>query len=492
MLRLTSRLCRLTFESLLCGSHPELPPPPQLAAVATQAAAQFTTQCSTSGSSTPQPIALAATTVASHLLQNKLREAAGFLSAHPQQSAVLRTVRDYVGRYPADFTLQTLREMSEEAKFVSVAAVTTFLQATAQQFLSTAPAESAADVAGREADDAQLKWAAQREELRGLLVRHTQFHPTAAAALLRAICLLSDTTAAAREDVMAVMSSAMQQQQLNPADFGYVLEVLQRCGEPRRVAQVWGWVQQTSACWDCRAASAAVVAFAQLGRLDEAVTCMQHLAEAGVDPSTEAQVAFIRFLGTRSPPLPQYAEQLVHHWYPSPDALWRGAGQDVGLELLQLRSVCGLHDQAVELLKAACAATANAPEEQRRFLQHPAAAVVARRYAARIAESATLQQFFLGSVLRTPTLLSDRPDLVGAVLCLGMAAGRLPEVYGMLEKVPLSAETFLSALNFFARRGASKTAQAGEMLACMEEAALKTGNVVPPELKAWLQLAKEM
>ncbi|KPA75832.1 putative mitochondrial hypothetical protein [Leptomonas pyrrhocoris] len=486
MLRRTQRLSRLTFEGLLCGVRPELPPPQTLAAACTHATEQFMTQCS---SSAPLPIALAATTVASLLMQKRLRDAAGVLSLHPHLPQVLRAVRDYVCRYPDVFPLDTLREMSKEAKCVSAAAVTTFLQAAVHRFLCQLPPSSAVQPGP---DEEAQKWDAQREELRALLTRHVRFHPFSAASLLRPLCVLSEGTAAEREDVMEVMRTAMQQQRINPADFGYVLEVLLRGDEPRRAAQMWEWVQHTSACWDTRAVSAAVMAFAQLGKLDEAVACMQRLAEAGNDPSTAAQVAFIRFLGERSLPLSQYADQLVHHWCPSEEQLWRGAGQDVGIELIKLRCRCGLHAEAVELLEAAYRTNVDAPAELHRFLRHPHVAVLARRYAPLTSENKTLQQLFLDTLLRTPTLAADRPDMVGLLLCLGVAAHRLPEVYAAVEQLSLDADAFQQALNFFARRGASKTAQAADVLACMEEVASRTGNVVPAELKVWLQLAKEM
>jgi AcrR family transcriptional regulator len=486
MLRPTQRLWRLTFESLLCGANPELPQPSRLTAACSHAAEQFTTQCS---SSAPLPVALAASTVASLLSQNRLRDAAGVLAVHPHQPEVLRAVRDYVCRYPGVFSFLTLREMSEEAKCVSEAAVTTFLQTAVHNFLSEAPPDARVVEDG---DEAVQKWNAQREELRALAVRHIRFHPSSAAALLRPLCGLSEGTAVEREDVMNTMRVAMQQQMLNPADFGCVLEVLQRCRDPRSVASMWGWIQHTSACWDCRAASAAITAFAQLGRIDEAVACIQCLAEAGADPSIEAQATLIRSLGDVSPPLSQYATQLVRQWYPSKEKLWRGAGQSVGIELLKLRSGSGLHAQTMELLEEVYGANADAPAELHRFLQHPHVAVVARNNAARITERPALQRLFLDTVLRNPDLAADRPDLVGLLLSLGVAAHRLPEVYAVVGKLTLNADTFLRALNFFARGGAAKATQAGETLACMEEVASRTGNVVPPELKAWLQLAKEM
>ncbi|KPI86355.1 hypothetical protein ABL78_4581 [Leptomonas seymouri] len=486
MLHHTRRLCRLTFEGLLCGAHVELPPPPRLAAACTQATEQFTTQCS---STAPPPVALAALTVVSLLMQKRLRDAAGVLSLHPQQPQVLHAVRNYVCLYPDVFSLSMLREMSEEARCISEGAVTTFLQAAAHRLLCEPPPGSAEQP---DTDGEIQKKVSQRENLRSSLVRHVHFHPSSAAALLRPLCVLSEGTAAERENVIEVMRVAMKQQMINPADFGYVLEVLLRGGEPRRVALMWGWMQHTSACWDIRTTSAAIMAFAQLGRLDEAVACMQRLAEAGSNPSSEAQVAFIRFLGERTPPMPQYADQLVCHWCPSKELLWRGVGQEVGIELIKLHIRCGLHDQAVELLEAAYTTNADAPAELHRFLQHPHVAVIGRRYASRSLERTALQHLFLGTVLHSPDLMEGRPDMVGLLLCFGMSARRLPEVYAAVERLPLDAGAFQQALNFFARGGASKSTQAEGVLTCMEEVALRTGNVVPTELKVWLQLAKEM
>lgn len=486
MLRYTQRLCRLTFEGLLCGTHPKLPPPPKLAAACTHAKEQFTAQCSTSA---PPPVALAAASVASLILQDRLRDAAGVLSVHPQQSQVLRAVCDYVCSYPDVYAFDTLRTMSEEAKCVSETAVTTFLQAAVHVFLATAPPEA---VQQSSEDGEAARRDAQREELRTVVVRHAGFHPSAAAPLLRPLCLLSTSTAAEREDVVDVMRAAVQQQMINPSDFGYVLEVLQRGDDPRRVAHMWGWVQHTSACWDTRAVSAAVMAFAQLGRLDDAVTCMQRLAEAGKDLLPEAQVSFVRFLGERSPPLPQYADQLFSLWYPTEELRWRGPGQDVGIELIQLRSRCGQHAEAVSLLEQLCKTNAATPAELHRFLRHPCIPVIGRRYSSHIASSQALQRLFLDTVLQSPNLAADWPEMVGLLLCLGIATHRLQEIHAALEKLPLDAAAFQQALNFFARGGATKTAEAGEVLACMEAAAARTGNTVPAELKVWLQLAKEM
>ncbi|CAJ02397.1 conserved hypothetical protein [Leishmania major strain Friedlin] len=477
----TARLQLLTFETLLCGSHGVLPPPARLAAACARAKEEFALQCSTSA---PPPTKLTTAVVATHLLHNNLRDAAAVLASHPCQQQVLEEVRDYVRQHPGVFSVSTLTGMLEEARCVSPAAVATFLRAAVDEFLR---GSSAASTVGDEA----TAWDAQRENLRSLVLRHIRFYPACVSFLLGSLCAVSRGCAGDREDVIEVMQIAMRERSMNPRDFGGVLDVVWKSREPRRVAMMWAWMQHTSACWDVRAASIAIMAFSELHQMDEAVACIQRLAEADGDPTIDAQVAFVRFLGVRTPSLLRYAAQLVLHWHPSGERLWRGEPQAVGMELVKICCACGERKWAVEMLEQMVATNASVPAELEAFMLRPGAAALGEHYSASVAASKTLQELFIDVPLRLPNL-GEQPALVGLLLSLGMVTNRLPEVYDALEKASLTPANFQDALDCFVTGSVVKAASPVAVLACVREAGVRTGHKVPKEMESWLQLATEM
>ncbi|AYU76919.1 hypothetical protein LdCL_120006000 [Leishmania donovani] len=477
----TARLQLLTFETLLCGAHGVLPPPTRLAAACARAKEEFASQCSTSA---PPPTMLATAVVATHLLHNNLRDAAAVLASHPCQQQVLEGVRDYVRQHPGVFSVSTLTGMLEEARCVSEGAAATFLRAAVDEFLHGSSAAST------EVDEATT-WDAQRENLRSLVLRHIRFYPACASFLLGSLCAVSRGCAGDREDVVEVMQLAMRERSMNPRDFGGVLDIVWKSREPRRVAMMWAWMQHTSACWDVRAASIAIMAFSELHQMDEAVACMQKLAEADGDPTIDAQVAFVRFLGARTPSLLQYATQLVLHWHPSGERLWRGEPQAVGMELVKICCACGERKLAVEMLEQMVATNAGVPAELEAFMLRPGAAALGEHHSASVATNKTLQELFIDVPLHLPNL-GEQPALVGLLLSLGMATNRLPEVYDALEKASLTPANFQGALGYFTTGSAVKAASPIAVLACVREAGARTGHKVPKEMESWLQLATEM
>ncbi|KAG5484450.1 hypothetical protein LSCM1_07819 [Leishmania martiniquensis] len=481
MRRFTARLQVLTFDALLCGVQAALPPPAGLAAACARAKEDFASQCSTSA---PLPTMLTTAVVATHILNNNLRDAAAVLASHPCQQQVLQGVREYVARYPGAFAVSTLTGMSEEARCVGERAVATFLCAAVGQFLCHS---SAAPVEEEEA----VAWDAQRENLRSLVLRHISLHPSCASFLLGPLCAVSRGCAGDREDVISVMQLAIRERSMNPRDFGGVLDVVWKSGEPRLVAIMWSWIQHTSACWDVRAASAAIMAFSALRQRDEAVACIQKLAEADCDPTIDAQVAFIRFLGARTQALLEYAVRLVLHWHPSDERLWRGEAQTVGMELVKACCACGEGKLAVELLERMVTTNAGMPAELEAFILRPGAAELGEHYGASVMTSKSLQELFIEVPLRLHSL-GKHPELVGLLLSVGMAANRLPEAYDALEKATLTPANFHRALDCFTKGKVFRSASPAAVLACVREACARTGLEAPKEMIPWLQLAIEM
>ncbi|GET86745.1 hypothetical protein, conserved [Leishmania tarentolae] len=481
MRHFTARLQLLTFQSLLCGTHALLPPPTHLAAACARSKEEFASKCSASA---PLPAMLATAVVATHLLNNNLRDAAAVLASHPCQQQVLEGVRDYVKQHPGVFSVPTLMGMLEEARCVSESAVATFLCVAVDEFLHGSPAACAKG-------DEAAAWDAQRQHLRSLLLRQIRFYPGCTSFLLGPLCAVSCGCAGDREEVIEAMQLAMRERLMNPRDFGGVLDVVWKSRDPRRVAMMWGWMQHTSACWDVRAASIAIMAFSELHQMDEAVACIQKLAEADCDPTINAQVAFVRFLGTRTPSLLQYAAQLVLHWHPSCEQLWRGEPQAVGMELVKICCACGERILAVEMLEQMVATNAGVPAELEAFMLRPGAAALGEQHSASVVTSKALQELFINAPLRLPNL-GEQPTLVGLLLSLGMATNRLPEVYNALEKASLTPGNFQGALECFTKGGFVKAASPGAVLACVREAGARTGHKVPKEMESWLQLATEM
>ncbi|AIN96339.1 hypothetical protein LPMP_120110 [Leishmania panamensis] len=422
--------------------------------------------------------------VATHLLSNNLREAAAVLASHPRQQQVLEGVRDYVARHPGVFAVSTLTGMLEEMQCVGEGAAATFLCAAVKEFLHSSSTVDAAK-------DEATEWNAQRESLRSLVLRHVRLHPTYASALLGSLCAVSRGCAEDRDDVIDVMQIAMREHSMNPRDFGGVLDVVWKTGEPRRVAMMWSWMQHTSACWDVRAASIAIMAFSELHQMDEAVACMQKLAEADRDPTIDAQVAFVRFLGVRTHALLQYAARLVLHWHPSGEQLWRGEAQAVGMELVKVCCACGERKLGMEMLEQMVATNAGVPAELDVFMLRPGAAALGEEVRASVVTSKALQELFIDVPLRLSSL-GGQPELVGLLLSLGMAANRLPEVYDVLGKTSLSPANFQCALNYFTKGSALKIASPAAVLACVREAGARTGHKVPKEMESWLQLVIDM
>ncbi|KAG5484830.1 hypothetical protein LSCM4_07599 [Leishmania orientalis] len=481
MRRFTARLQPLTFEALLCGAQTVLPPPMHLPAACARAKEEFASQCSTSA---PPPTMLTTAAVVTHFLQNNLRDAAAVLASHPCRQQVLQGVREYVARHPGALAVATLTGMSEEVRCVGEDAVAAFLCVAVEQFVCDS---SAAAVEGDEAAARD----AQRESLRSLVLRHIRLHPACASALLGSLCSVSRGCAGDREDVINVMQLAIRERSINPRDFGSVLDVVWKSGEPRRVAMMWGWMQHTSACWDIRAASVAIMAFSALQQVDEAVACMQKLAEADCDPTISAQVAFIRFIGAQASALLPYAARLVLHWHPSDERLWRGEAQAVGMELVKACGACGEGKAAVEMLERMVATNAGMPAELDAFMLRPGAAAVGELYGASVVTSKPLQDLFIEVPLRLPCL-GETPELVGLLLSLGMAADRLSEVYNALERVSLTPANFHSALDCFTKGRVAKAASPAAVLACVREVSVRTGNAAPKEMESWLQLATEL
>lgn len=481
MRRVATRLQRLSFETLLCGSQAELPPPNALVEACERAQQEFAAQCSASA---PPPTKLATAMVASSLIDHNPSDAAALLAGHPCQAEVLAGVRRYAVQHPGTFTVASLQGMTEEMHPFSKNGASAFLRAAVEEFVRTPAADSVGT-------DAAAAREAQRKDLRSQIVRHTRFHPTCASTLLRSLCLVSCGDAEEVVDVLDVMQIAVRQRSMNPGDFGEVLGVVWQSGVPRRVAALWTWVQHTSACWDVKAASVAIMAFAKLKQMNEAVLCMQKLAEAECDPTIDAQVAFIEYLGQRKPPLLTYAAQLVRHWYPVSELLWRGEAQRVALELALMHCECGQPLVAAELMEDLAEASASDPEARESFVKRPDADVLGELCVAAAPDSRALQALFLTTPLALADL-AERPLLLGLVLAVGLKVGALGTVYDVLNNTQLTASSLEAALKRLAEGSVAKAAKPAEVLECMREVGQRTGHSVPKELESWLELATEL
>lgn len=478
-MRRSSLRLLLTFQSLLCGETVALPPPELLGEVSTRAADVFQRELSAAA---PLPIPLASCRVLAFMKRSQHLEAATILATHPQQRAVLEDVGRYISRYPNVYSLSNLKNMMEVGRGVGGSVATTLLKAAVLQFYETQKAQQGSSEGS----------ATEVEQLQSLLMRHIRFDPSAAAALLRPLCLISNTSAVHRDNVFETMQIAMREQRMDPGDFGYVLQCMWKARDARRVAHIWSWAQHTSACWDPLAVSVAVMAYSRMKKMDEAVECMQRLAETDVDISLEAQASFFSFLAERDPPLPQYAEQLANHWYPNRRLLWRGDAQAVGVQLLYIYFACGHYNSLVSLLEEVCESNSSMPEELQRFLRNTGVPVLGRHFSDLAVENPFLCKLFFDVPLSMEKL-EEHPEVLGLLLCVGSSLDRVEDAYAKIEACEgLSIESFSRAVEFAAAQYRKRKVPASFVLSLLKGASARARMPLPAELEGWLQLASEI
>lgn len=324
------------------------------------------------------------------------------------------------------------------------------------------------------------------EDTRRIIVRQMRFSPTWAPTLLGPLCLVSTPSKSHCEDVMSFLQIAMREGFVSPRDMGRVLSLLVAASKHYRVAGLWEWMKDSSACWDTAAASAAIVAFSHLGRLEAAVTTIHCLAEVNLNPSIEAQAAFVRHLATRSTPLPQYADQVVSHWF-NGQCIWTGAAQRVGVPLLLAHFYAGDKIRTVELLLAAAAALKGKQKEALSFARTDGVHQVMLYCADEIRDRKELQYLMFGVVVVESWDSSYAPALISAQLHLGWRLDRLPDVYDAASRATFTDQQFVAVLKSFGEIQ-QRHSDPKEIAATMQKVAAHARKEVPPDISAWMEL----
>lgn len=473
----------LAFAELLCGEN--IADAMSTRADCDRTVAEFRRLSATA----PLPVPMAVALTATRMRDGAYRDAAAVVAAYHRPRELVDGLAECVRRDPQAYGAECLRSMTDLLRTSSAPGVTSFLMLLAECSLAN------------DAEHPHLK-----ADARLLIQLHIRFHPSSAAALLRPLCLVSSAGGTERDDILEVVQIAMRGGGfVDPADFAAVLAVFLRARDHRRIVTLWAWMQHTSAAWDREAASAAICAAAELRYLDDAVACIHSLAEAGHDPTPQAQEALIRFLGARSPPLPTYADQLAGLWYgegggglATSPALWADDGQAVAVSLLFAHFRSQNHLRVLELLAGACEAwagldSAAAEAETGAFLGRRGVPVLMRHYRREIVASPALMRvFFDGPQRLGGAVLAANPTLTSAFALVGSAADRMGELRATLAAAAsaLGDNGFGEFLTFAAEellRGMPPL----DVLVALRAWAADMDRPVPADISGWLQLRAE-
>lgn len=351
----------------------------------------------------PLPLPLARLWVATLLSQERYDEAAAVVHVHPLAEQLMRGVAadltppcDARGAGSDESVADTLAAVNrmdawvEACLAVNVPGTAYLLQAMCDRLCRRRHSRATRSCRSRSGSQDSLTaeapeetaWQRCVERVRGMILAHIRSNRPSITLLLPAFCQLSgaSTGATVEEEVLEVLHVAMHggaAVYVSPRDFAHALCVLvTRTRNYRRALSLWSWMQHTSACCDGEAVSWIIESCCALNKVTEAVQCVRELASHGVHPTVRAQVTLLRCLGESRPPLHEYAEKLVEHWYgggsdcgsgsgkaaaqkedevpSSLSRVWCGEAQDVGIELIAMHFRLHHRKRVVELIQTAC------------------------------------------------------------------------------------------------------------------------------------------
>lgn len=271
------------------------------------------------------------------------------LAPHPEKDTVIRVVCEMLCNEHSCMQIRDWEELLKVLQYINVSpkSIAIASQFACQNIRGIQKTEFKREAKGTNVEDV--------ESLHLWITRFTRYHPFVAPLTLSSLCLLSHllkTSGAERveEDLLDVALCALRYGSISPQDCGRVITLID---QPRRVLTLWRWMQYTSAKWNQRAASAAVIALARHKRFADAVGTLQTLAVVATHPTIPAQVAFLDLLSRTTPPLPEYGNQLVQYWHPHQEKRWGAAVIDVTVAQMFVHFRCGNYDQCLDILSSA-------------------------------------------------------------------------------------------------------------------------------------------
>lgn len=399
----------ITFDSLLCGvpsCSVNLP-----LSNTGKAVAQY--RCKSVEASIPAP--LATSSALSLAKEKNFLPIIALLSGHPQRESVVRvlcerlcTESSFVDLEDWVSLLKTLRHLDVSSDVIALAANYACQKVSGSEYanIQTPIRESFLE------DMAKLRlW----------ITRFTRYHSFVAPLTLPSLCLLSEGVkgemgGAVVDDLLEVTLYALRQGNVSPDSCGRVISLME---QPRRVLPLWRWMQFTSAKWNQRAASAAVIAFSRHNRFADAVTTLQTLAVVGVHPTIVAQATFLDLLSRTSPPLPEYGDQLVEYWHPSEKTRWTYEVVNVTAAHIYLHFRCGNYDRCFDILNSTAehlfASPLSGREKQMgvtQLIKNRKMFIVARYFLDEISKSSTLFRLFFEEPLKNIEDFSSCPTAI--------------------------------------------------------------------------------
>lgn len=399
----------ITFDSLLCGVPSCSVKLPFINTG--KAVAQY--RCRSAEASIPVP--LATSTALSLAKEKNFSSIISLLSGHPQRESVVRIL---CKRLCTEISFMKVEDWLKLLKILQHLDVSSETIALAANYACQKVSESENVNIRTPIKETFLE---DMTSLRLWITRFTRYHSFVAPLTLPSLCLLNKNVEGEKEgtvveDLLEVTLYALRQGNLSPDSCGRVISLME---QPRRVLPLWRWMQFTSAKWNQRAASAAVIAFSRHNRFADAVTTLQTLAVVGIHPTIAAQGAFLDLLSRTSPPLPEYGDQLVEYWYPSEEIRWTSTVVDVTSAQIYLHFRCGNYDRCFDILsrtaKHLFASPLSDGEKQMgltQLIKNRKIFNVARYFSEEISKSSTLFRLFFEEPLKNIEDFASCPTAV--------------------------------------------------------------------------------
>ncbi|ORC85796.1 uncharacterized protein TM35_000321110 [Trypanosoma theileri] len=446
---------RLTFQRLLCGDKLVIRDDKSIHEVASTFRKQFPIA--------PIPVPIAAALGRSYVLTGETQRVVTLLSTHPSARDLAEELIQLLSQDTAVDADTLLRLM---------AAVRPVSSVISSQFL--------ASLAGRLVKDGKSK------EIKLLLMREIREVPHLAGVLLRPLCEVSDPiNSEDKQNVADALNIALLRSFVSPKDYGYVLTLLSRGGEHRKVLALWSWMKHTSARWDQKAVSAVIISASLSRKMNVAISAIQSLAESNEDPTIESQKYFIRYLASRFPPLSRYADQLVTHWHTNVQ-LWKTEARVVGVELLFAHYHSKDYDRLRELLLTA-ESVADTNEAIEEILKVKGMPYILRHFASDIVEEPWLQKFFACGIRIKD--LGKYPQLLATLASFARHVKEEEEFINSIRGIEMNSEDFEEMAKFVADDICFRNA--GETLRFISNIAEALSQQVPTGVSSWLQLLGE-
>ncbi|CCW66656.1 unnamed protein product, partial [Phytomonas sp. Hart1] len=416
----------------------------------------------------PLPIPVATAYTTSCIKNKNYRDAVATISSYSQPEKLVLNLKDYFHEHKDDFSAEDIKETLVLLRDANAPGVIIFLNILANHCISDSSCSESL-----------------KSEVRQMIVSHIRFIPYSAPKLLRSLCTLSSSNSDCG-DIMEVVKIAIQKGYIDPRDFGIVMDVLLARKDYTKITALWSWMRHTSARWNQRTASAAICAFSWLEQIDQAIACIQCLAEVNIDPTIDAQSTFTYYLANRIPPLPEYVEQLMRHWHPEQHTLWTGPAYSVGIKCIFAFFRAKMHREVICLLDEASRSMQNIPEAMERFVKHKGMHVLMGHYSSEIDIQSPIGVLFYDNVKGIPDL-ADYPLLMASFFTIGLQQGQLLESYETLSRNrSISKDDFEQLVRFSFRSIQEKYPH--EALDILKELARRMQKDLPSDIEAWLEL----